>query len=89
MSVVEKPVNRRPYLSKFVVVGLESILRRTEALDEDEAFARLWISRMIEWRRVQSGQPDPQDADLCLPGESREPPHGGSCGSGDETQETT
>lgn len=82
-------VNRRPYLSKFVVVGLESLLRRTEARDEDEASAKLWIARMIEWRRLQSGQPDPQDADLCLPGESREPPHGGSRGSGDETRETT
>ena len=81
-------VNRRPYLSKFVVVGLENLLRRTEALDEDEASAKLWIARMIEWRRLQSRQPDPQDADLCLPGESREPPHGGSRGSGDETRET-
>jgi len=79
-------VNRRPYLSKFVVVGLESLLRRTEAQDEEEALAKLWIVRMIEWRRIESGQPDPQDADLCLPGESREPPHGGSRGSGDETK---
>ena len=82
-------VNRRPYLSKFVVVGLENLLRRTEALDEDEASAKLWIARMIEWRRLQSRQPDPPDADLCLPGESREPPNGGSRGSGDETRETT
>jgi hypothetical protein len=87
MSV--ETVNRRPNLSKFVVVGLENLLRRTEARDEDEASAKLWIARMIEWRRLQSRQPDPQDADLCLPGESREPPHGGSRGSGDETRETT
>ena len=59
-----------------------------EQSDEDEASAKLWIARMIEWRRLQSRQPDPQDADLCLPGESREPPHGGSRGSGDETRET-
>ena len=87
MSV--ETVNRRPYLSKFVVVGLESLLRRTEAQNEDEALAKLWIVRMIEWRRIESGQPDPQDADLCLPGESRESPHGGSRGSGDDKMETT
>lgn len=83
---VEKPVNRRPYLSKYVVAGLEDILSRVNPENVDESSAILWISRMIEWRKVESAKPNPQDAEVCLLGKSEEPSKGGSSGDGDETE---
>ena len=86
MSVDAKPVNRRPYLSKYVVAGLEDLLRRTQPANSEESSAILWISRMIEWRKVESAKPNPQDAEVCLLGKSREPAKAGSCGDADETE---
>jgi len=86
MSVAAKLVNRRPYLSKYVVAGLEDLLRRTQPTNAEEASAIVWIVSMIEWRRLQSAQPNPQDAEVCLLGKSEESSCDGSSGDGDETE---
>lgn len=57
----------KPYLSKNVMEGLLSLAERTTPQSVEEIVAIRWIAATRD-HRLDSGSPDPQDAE-CLPGE--------------------
>ena len=60
---------RKPYLSKVVLRGLQTIARRVTAREIDESTALVWINRMNLWHSLPSAVSEPHDAEVCLPDE--------------------
>jgi hypothetical protein len=55
-------INRRPHYSPVVARGLAKIAARLAAADTDELAAIQWVTRMNQWRVVDSDPSEPHDA---------------------------